>query len=126
MELEFGSYKSYITSQESKVREEFFKKEHSLRSKLLLKNANKYSTKKSNGKLETEFESAAAKVKNPVTVEDLLKDYVVSGAFPNIRRLLVVYVIIPHAEAVAERVFSKMGQIMIKKDVLSTMKVWTY
>ena len=65
-------------------------------------------------------------MKHPVTIENLLKDCVVSGAFPNIRRLLVVYVIIPHAEAVAERVFSKMGQIMIKKDVLSTMKVWTY
>ena len=54
-------------------------------------------------------------MKNPVTVEDLLKDCVVSGAFPNIRRLLAIHVIIPHAEAVVEREFSKMGQIMTKK-----------
>ena len=56
-----------------------------------------------------------AKVKNPVTIEDLLKDCVVSGAFPNIRRLLAIYVIIPQAEAVAESGVSKMGQIMTKK-----------
>ena len=84
LELEFGGYKSYINSQKSKVREEFLKKEHSLRSKLLLKKANKYSTKKSIRKRETEIEGAVAKVKNPVTVEDLLKDCVVSGVFPNI------------------------------------------
>ena len=47
LELELGGYKSYINSQESKVWEEFLKKQHSFRSKLLLKKANKYSTKKS-------------------------------------------------------------------------------
>ena len=103
MELEFGGYKSYINSQKSKVREEFLKKEHSLRSKSLLKKANKYSTKKSTRKLETEIEGAVAKVKNPVTVEDLFKDCAVSGAFPNIRHLLAIYVTIPHSEAVVER-----------------------
>ena len=60
-ELEFGGYKSYINSQKSKVREEFLKNEHSLRSKLLLKKANKYSTEKSIRKLETEIEGAVAK-----------------------------------------------------------------
>ena len=54
-------------------------------------------------------------MKNPVTVEDLLRDSVVSVAFPNIRRLLAIYMIITHAEAVVERWFSKMGQIMTKK-----------
>ena len=54
-------------------------------------------------------------MKNPVTLEDLLKDCVVSGVFPNIRCLLAIYVIIPHAEAVVEVGFSKMGQIMTKK-----------
>ena len=107
LELEFEGYKSYINSQKSKVWEGFLKKEHSLRSKLLL-------TKKSIRRLEIEIEGAVAKVKNPVTVKDLVKDCVVSGAFPYIRRLLVIYVIIPHAEAVVEHGFSKMGQIMKK------------
>ena len=48
-------------------------KEHSLRSKFSLKKANKYSTKKSIRKSEIEIEGALGKVKNTITVEDLLK-----------------------------------------------------
>ena len=62
-------------------------------------------------KLETETEGAVAKMKNPVTVKDLLKDCVVLVTFPNIQCLLAIYVIIPYGEAVAEQGFSKMGQI---------------
>ena len=90
LELEFGRYKSYINSQKSKVREEFLKKEHSLKSKLLLKKANKHFSKKSIGKLETESEHAVAKVQNTVTINDLLKDCAVSGAFPNFQHLLAI------------------------------------
>ena len=32
-----------------------------------------------------------------------------------VRRLLAIYILIPHTEAVVERGFSKMGQIMTKK-----------
>ena len=73
--------------------------------------AKKYFTKKSIRKLETEIEDAAVKV----TVEDLLKDWMVSGAFPNIQCLLAIYVKIPHADTVVECGFSKMGQIMTEK-----------
>ena len=38
--------------------------------------------------LETEIEGAVAKVKNPVTVEDLLKDCIV--LYSNIQRLLAI------------------------------------
>ena len=82
---------------------------------MLLKKANKCSTKKSIRKLENEIEGIVAKVKNPVTVKDLLKDCVVSRAFPNIQCLPAIYVVIPHAEAVVEQGFSKIGQIMTKK-----------
>ena len=92
LELEFGCYKSYINSQKSKVWEEFLKKEQSLRRKLLLKKATKYSTKKSIRKCETEIEGTVGKVKNPVTVEGLLKDCAVSGAFPNIWHLHSMFV----------------------------------
>ena len=51
---------------------------------MLLKKAAKYSTKKYIKKRETEIEGTVAKVKNPVTIEDLLEDCAVSGAFPNI------------------------------------------
>ena len=57
LELEFGGYKSYISSQKSTVREKFLKKEHSLRSKLLLKKANKYSTKNLLGNLRVKIKA---------------------------------------------------------------------
>ena len=69
LEIEFGGYKSYVNSQKTNFQEEFLKKEHSLRSKLSLKKANKYSTKNSITKIETEIEGVVGKVKNPVTVE---------------------------------------------------------
>ena len=54
-------------------------------------------------------------VKFPITAESLLKDGVVEAAFPKIRRLLKLYIIIPHSEAVVERTFSRMGLIMTKE-----------
>ena len=50
-----------------------------------------------------------------MAVENLLDDTVLSTAFPNIRRLLKFYVIIPFSEAVIERSFSKINLIMTKK-----------
>ena len=57
-----------MNSQKSIVREKLLKKEHSFRSKLLLKKANKHSTKKSLRKIETKIEDEVANVKNPVTI----------------------------------------------------------
>ena len=91
---------------------------------MLLTKANKYSSKKPIRKLEIEIEGTVAKVKNPVTIVNLLKNCVVSVAFPNIRSLLAIYVIIPYAEAVDERGFSKLGQMMTKKRALDD-ESWT-
>ena len=44
-----------------------------------------------------------------------MADKTIAVAFPNIRRLLSIYILIPHSEAVVERGFSLMGQIMTKK-----------
>ena len=52
---------------------------------------------------------------NPLSVEDLLRDNVVKTAFPNVQRLMKIYVLIPMSEAIVERGFSKIGQIMAKK-----------
>ena len=65
--------------------------------------------------LEDELYITAEKVNDSLSVENLLKDTVVKRAFPNIRRLLKSYVLIPSSEAVVERGFSKMGQIITKK-----------
>ena len=39
----------------------------------------------------------------------------VETAFPKVRQLLKIYILIPMSEAVVQRGFSKMGQIMSKK-----------
>ena len=45
----------------------------------------------------------------------MLDDSVVESAFPNIRKLLRLYVLLPQSEAVVERGFSKMKLIMTDK-----------
>ena len=46
---------------------------------------------------------------------DVLKDKVIETAFPNIQRLLKIYICIPQSEAVVEGGFSKMNLILTKK-----------
>ena len=65
--------------------------------------------------LEKELEHLNAEIKNPVLVEDLLRDIVIESAFPNVRRLLIIYLLVSHAEAAVERGFSKMDRIMTKR-----------
>ena len=60
---------------------------------------------------------------SPVAVENLLDDTVLSTAFPTIRRLLKVYVIIPFSEAAVERAFSKINPIMTKRCSLNSINL---
>ena len=52
---------------------------------------------------------------NLLSAEDLLRDNVVETAFPNVQRLMKTSLLIHMSEAIVERGFSKMGQIMVKK-----------
>ena len=61
------------------------------------------------------FYIIAEKANDLLFVEDLLKDTVVETVFPNIRRLLKIYILISSLEVVVERGFSKMGQMITKK-----------
>ena len=90
-------------------------KETSLHARLKCTKADKYATKKAINFLESEIKLAETKINEPVSVADLLQDNVIEHAFPNIRRLLLLYVLIPNTEAIVERGFSRMGQIMTKK-----------
>ena len=83
-----------------------------------MKKGNKYATKKLIDMLEKELEHLNTKLENPVLVEDLLRDIVVESAFPNVWRLLIIYLVVPHTEVVNECSFLKMGQIMTKKRCL--------
>ena len=65
--------------------------------------------------IEDELSLIAEKVHNPLSVEDLLQDSVIETAFPSMQRLLKINVLIPMTEAIVERGFPKMGQIVTKK-----------
>ena len=88
------------------------------KSKLELKKDGKFATKKSIDMLEKGLEHLNTKIENPVLVEDLLRDIVVESLLPNVWPLLIIYLLVPRTEAVAERGFSKKSQIMAKKRCL--------
>ena len=54
-------------------------------------------------------------MEDPVKVEVVLKDKVIEITFPNIQRLLKIYICIPQSEAVVEHGFLKMNLILTKK-----------
>ena len=62
-----------------------------------------------------ELELATKRKLNSLSVEDLLRDNFVKTARPFVRRLMKIYALILMSEAIVERGFSKMGQIMTKK-----------
>ena len=55
------------------------------------------------------------KQKEPLTTKELLNDTVVSSAFPTIRYLLKLFILVPMSEAIVEQGFSKMKLIMSDK-----------
>ena len=113
--LEFGNFKNYVYEQKAALPQEYLGKEKSLMSKFDLFNAQKYETTKRSKVIEDELSLIAEKVHNPLSVEDLLQDSVIETAFPSMQRLLKIYVLIPMTEAIVERGFPKMGQIVTKK-----------
>ena len=104
-----------VCEQKAALSQEYSGKEKSLKSKFDLFNAQKYKTRKRLKEIEDELSLIAEKVHNLLSVEDLLQDSVIEAAFFSIRRLPKIYVLIPMSEAIVERCFSKMGQIVTKK-----------
>ena len=64
---------------------------------------------------ETELENIKNRKEHPLSVNDILEDNVVSSAFPNIRYLLKLFVLVPISEAVVEIGFSKMKLTLTNK-----------
>ena len=64
---------------------------------------------------EEELLGIQNKQKEPLTTKELLNDSVVSSAFPTIRYLLKLFILVPMSEAIVERGFSKMKLIMTDK-----------
>ena len=99
--------KSKIVELETEVRK--------ITAQLSLVKANKRSTNKEIKWLETELENIKNRKEHPLSVNDILEDNVVSSAFPSIRYLLKLFVLVPMSEAVVERGFSKMKLTLTEK-----------
>ena len=82
---------------------------------MICANAQKYKPTREIKVIEREIVEAKGKILAPVTALDLLDDSVVESAFPTLRKLLRLYVLLPQSEAVVERGFSKMKLIMTDK-----------
>ena len=111
--IEFAEFKNYVAQQKVALLEKYTAKEKSPKAKYLLADSQKYKTKKQAKAIE-ELELTTKRKLNPLSVEDLLRDNI-ETPFPTVRRLMEMYVLIPMSEAIVERGFSKMGQIMTKK-----------
>ena len=112
--LGFRNLKSYVSKQKIALSQEYTGKKI-FEVKIWLSNAHKYKTRNRLRELEDELYIFAWKVNDPLSTEDLLKDTVVETAFPNIQLLLKIYLLILSSEAVVERGFSKMSQLITKK-----------
>ena len=84
---------------------------------LVLTEAKKYKSQKTMKEIERELQVIKEKKHSPLTVDDLLGNSVTEAAFLNIRKLLLLYSLVPQSEAVGERGFSCMRMIMTNKIV---------
>ena len=115
LKLEYGGYKTYVATRKNKVKGELEWQLQSLNAKLICANAQKYKPTWEIKAIERDIVEAKGKILAPVTALDLLDDSVVESTFPNIRKFLRLYVLLPQSEAVLERGFSKMKLIMTDK-----------
>ena len=110
--LEYSSYKTYIATQKVIHHDKLIKEEKALQSSIRHAESQSYVSQRTLKALESELKSVQERIAFPIKAIDLLDDQVVADAFPHVRRLLVLYVLVPQSEAVVERLFSKMKLIM--------------
>ena len=58
--------------------------------------------------IERKLQVMQEKKQSPLTVSDLVGDSVIEAAFQNIRKLLLLYILVPQSETAIERSFSCM------------------
>ena len=112
--MKYGVYKKYVCTCCFELANKISGLETNIKSRLALTKAKKYKSQKRMKEIEREFQVIHEKKQSPLKVDDLLGDSVNEAAFPNIRKLLL-YLLVPQSEAVAERSFSCMKMIMTEK-----------
>ena len=111
LELEYGGYKNYVSNRKNVLREEFNSKKKALTIHFNNIKADKNKSNRILKSVERELKDIEAKRKSPLN--DL--DGVIKPAFPNVKILLRLLVLIPQSEAVVEKGFSKMKLNMTDK-----------
>ena len=113
--LEYKHCKEYVINQRNDLSAELLAKEKSVKRKLGWLKVDATKNKKNIKIAEEELLGIQNKQKEPLTMKELLNDSVVSFAFPTIRYLLKLFMLVPMSEAIVERGFSKMKLIMTIK-----------
>ena len=112
MTLEYSGYKNHVDSRKKEIAKETEAQLNSANTRLGWAHVDKFKSNKSTKTIESEISSLDEKIKISLNVFDVLKDYVIESAFPNIRYLLKLLAIVPMSGAVVERGFSNMKLIM--------------
>ena len=115
LSLEYGGYKNMYLHQEKSKIVELETEETKITAQLSLAKANKRSTNKEIKWLEIELGNIKNRKEHPLSVNDILEDNLVSSAFPSIRYLLKLFVLVPMSEVVVERGFSNMKLTLTDK-----------
>ena len=103
LNLEYGGYKNYVDKLKKKEIEALCKEEQRLSTQLRLAEANKATKQKQIKSIKSDIENIKRKKNHPLEITTLLKDNVISSAFPNIRQLLKFLILVPMSEAIVER-----------------------
>ena len=115
LHLEYTGYKSYVCTCRLELADKISGLVKNIKSRLALTETIKYKSQKAMKEIERELQVIQEKKQSQLIVGDLLGNLVIEAAFLNIRKLLLLYLLVPESEAVFERGFSCMKMIMTDK-----------
>ena len=116
--IEYAGFKNYVAQQKWALSEEYTAKEKSQKAKYLLVDSQKYETRKQGKAIEEELKLTTKRKSNPFSVKDLLWDNMAETAFPNVCRLMKIYVLILMSEAIVEKNFLRWEKLWQKNALL--------
>ena len=123
LQLGYTGYKSYICTHCLELVVKISGLEKNIKSCLALTEAKKYKSQKTMKERERELQVIQGKKQSPLTVDDLLGDSVIKAAFPNVRKLLLLYSLVPQSEPVVKMGFFCMYE---EKEQFWIQKVWKH
>ena len=115
LKMEYDGYKSYVAQLKIGFKQKLVSEVSKIKTSILQTSAKKYKSCHAVTEREQELSNIKKKMEDPVKVEDVLKDNIIETVFPDIQRLLRIYICMPQSEAIVEDGFLKMNLILTKK-----------